>query len=67
VELYYKGERLTTHNRFPDYMKNKYSTHPEDMLHTARLSGRFCAAQWPDCANSGRLVKKILCRERLFT
>ena len=31
VEIYYKGERLTTHNRFPDYMKNKYSTHPEDM------------------------------------
>ncbi len=31
VEIYYKSERLTTHNRFPDYMKNKYSTHPEDM------------------------------------
>ena len=31
VEIYHKGERLTTHNRFPDYMKNKYSTHPEDM------------------------------------
>ena len=32
VEIHYKGERLTTHNRLPDYMKNKYSTHPEDML-----------------------------------
>lgn len=31
VEIYHKWERLTTHNRFPDYMKNKYSTHPEDM------------------------------------
>ncbi len=31
VEIYHKGGRLTTHNRFPDYMKNKYSTHPEDM------------------------------------
>lgn len=31
VEIYCKGERLTTHNRFPEYMKNKYSTHPEDM------------------------------------
>ena len=31
VEIYYKSERITTHNRFPDYMKNKYSTHPEDM------------------------------------
>ena len=31
VEIYYKGERITTHKRFPDYMQNKYSTHPEDM------------------------------------
>lgn len=31
IEVYYKGDRITTHNRFPDYMKNKYSTHPEDM------------------------------------
>jgi len=31
LEIFYKGERLTTHNRYPDYMKNKYSTHPEDM------------------------------------
>lgn len=31
VEIFYKGERLTTHNRFPGYMINKYSTHPEDM------------------------------------
>lgn len=31
VEIYYKGERLATHNRFPDYMQNKYSTHTEDM------------------------------------
>lgn len=31
IEIYCKGERLITHSRFPDYMKNKYSTHPEDM------------------------------------
>ena len=31
VEIYHKGERLTTHNRFPDYAINKYSTHEEDM------------------------------------
>ena len=43
VELYYKGERLTTHNRFPDYMKNKYSTHPEDMPPTFRN-----IVQWDD-------------------
>ena len=31
IEIYCKGERLTTHSLFLDYMKNKYSTHPEDM------------------------------------
>lgn len=31
IEIYYKGDRVTTHNRFPGYMSNKYSTHPEDM------------------------------------
>lgn len=31
LEIFYKGDRLTTHNHFPDYMKNKYSTHSEDM------------------------------------
>jgi transposase len=31
IEVYHKGERLTTHNRFPDYMSNRYSTHQEDM------------------------------------
>lgn len=31
VEIFHHGERLTTHNRFPDYVTNRYSTHPEDM------------------------------------
>ena len=31
IEIYHKNERLTTHNKFPDYTSNKYSTHPEDM------------------------------------
>ena len=31
LEVYYKDERLTTHNLFPGYMKNQYSTHQEDM------------------------------------
>ena len=31
LEIYYKGERLTTHNLFPEYVKNRYSTHEEDM------------------------------------
>jgi len=31
VEIFHKGDRLTTHSRFPEYVKNRYSTHPEDM------------------------------------
>ena len=31
LEIYYKDERLTTHNLFPEYAKNRYSTHEEDM------------------------------------
>ncbi|MBO2516352.1 MAG: integrase [Clostridiales bacterium] len=31
LEIYYKDERLTTHNLFPEYVKNRYSTHEEDM------------------------------------
>lgn len=31
IEIYYKGDRITTHHRFPDYATNRYSTHPEDM------------------------------------
>lgn len=31
LEIYYKDERLTTHIRFPDYVQNRYSSHPEDM------------------------------------
>ena len=32
LEIYHKDERLTTHNLFPEYVKNRYSTHEEDML-----------------------------------
>lgn len=31
IEIYYKGERIATHHKFPDYATNRYSTHPEDM------------------------------------
>lgn len=31
IEIYYQGERVTSHNKFPDYVKNRYSTHQEDM------------------------------------
>lgn len=31
VEIYFKDNRIATHNRFPAGRKNQYSTHPEDM------------------------------------
>ncbi len=31
LEVYYRGERIATHNKYPDYITNKYSTHDEDM------------------------------------
>ena len=59
----YEDRNVLEEQSVPD----EYDEDQGARMHTARLSGRFCAAQWPDCANSGRLVKKILCRERLFT
>lgn len=40
IEIYVKGERVATHNKFPDYVSNKYSTHEEDM------PDRFQNPQW---------------------
>jgi transposase len=31
VEIYVKGVRVSTHNKLPEYVSNKYSTHAEDM------------------------------------
>lgn len=31
LEVYVDGKRVSTHSRFPEYMKNKYSIHMEDM------------------------------------
>ena len=65
VEIYYKGERLTTHNRFPDYMKNKYSTHPEDMPPAFRN-----IVQWDDerirnwASSIGKSTRQVI--DRIF-
>ena len=65
VEIYYKGERLTTHNRFPDYMKNKYSTHPEDMPPAFRN-----IVQWDDeriknwASSVGKSTRQVI--DRIF-
>lgn len=66
VELYHKGERLTTHNRFPDYMKNKYSTHPEDMPPAFRN-----IVQWDDeriknwASSVGKSTRQVI--DRIFS
>ena len=65
VEIYYKGERLTTHNRFPNYMKNKYSTHPEDMPPAFRN-----IVQWDDerirnwASSVGKYTRQVI--DRIF-
>lgn len=65
VEIYYKGERITTHNRFPDYVKNKYSTHPEDMPPAFRN-----ITEWDDerirnwAASIGKSTRMVI--DRLF-
>lgn len=47
VEVYVKGERVATHNKFPDYASNKYSTHEEDM------PDRFQKPEW----DQGRIIR----------
>ena len=42
LEIYISGERVSTHNKYPDYISNKYSTHPEDMPE------QFLQPEWDD-------------------
>jgi len=42
VEIYCKQERISTHKRFPDYVSNQWSTHPEDMPDS------FVQPEWDD-------------------
>ncbi len=42
VEIYYQQERITSHAKFPEYMTNRYSTHPEDM------PDQFNKPEWDD-------------------
>lgn len=63
VEIYVKGQRVATHNRFPEYINNKYSTHPEDM------PDRFHQPEWDDIritrwayaigTNTGEVIDRI--------
>lgn len=31
VEIYHDGQRIASHTKYPDYVTNRYSTHPEEM------------------------------------
>jgi len=42
LEIYIKGNRVATHNRFPQYISNRYSTHNEDM------PDQFNQPEWDD-------------------
>ena len=42
LEIYIKGNRVATHNRFPYYISNRYSTHNEDM------PDQFNQPEWDD-------------------
>ena len=42
LEIYVKDKRVATHDRYPKYVQNRYSTHKEDM------PDQFQQPQWDD-------------------
>lgn len=42
IEIYVRDKRVATHDRFPEYMQNRYSTHKGDM------PDQFQQPQWDD-------------------
>jgi hypothetical protein len=65
VEVYCKGERIATHNRFPDYMQNKYATHQEDMPPAFRNIVEFDDERIKNWASSiGKSTRLVI--DRLF-
>jgi transposase len=42
LEIYFRGERISTHNKLPAYVSNRYSTHDEDM------PDQFQKQEWDD-------------------
>ncbi|MDR2570595.1 MAG: IS21 family transposase, partial [Oscillospiraceae bacterium] len=63
VEIYVKGERVATHPRYPDYVKNQYATHKKDM------PDQFQKPEWDDVrikrwaysigVNTGTVIDRI--------
>lgn len=42
LAIYFGNKRVTTHTLFPEYVTNKYSTHPEDMPESVKVT------EWDD-------------------
>jgi transposase len=63
LEIHIKGERVATHNKYPDYISNRYSTHDEDM------PDQFNQPEWDDIRikrwaysignNTGEVIERI--------
>lgn len=63
LEIYYRGECISTHNKFSDYVSNRYSTHDEDM------PDQFQKPEWDDVRikkwaysignNTGEVIDRI--------
>ena len=64
IEIYINSERVATHNKYPDFVNYKYSTHPEDM------PDQFQKPEWDDerirnwAANIGVNVSSVI--DRIF-
>jgi transposase len=63
LEIYFREERIATHNKFSDYITNRYSTHDEDM------PDQFQKSEWDDTRiknwaysignNAGEVIDRI--------
>jgi transposase len=69
LEIYFNGERIATHKRWPDYVKYGWSTHDEDM------PNQFQQVEWDDTRirkwaysignNTGEVIDRIFAGVRL--
>lgn len=69
LEIYYRDKRIATHNKLPDYVSNKYSTHEEDM------PDRFQKPEWDDTRiknwaysignNAGEVIDRIFANVKI--
>lgn len=65
LEIYYKGERVTTHNVFGPNVRNQYSTHKEDMPEEFRRTQPWDDSRIRNWAHSiGRYTAIVI--DRIF-